>query len=141
MSSTTASKKRKAPSSACQPSEFSVVVRRPPFSYVHLELRYSAPGAHAPLDILSARAYLTSALTQFLGLTGAAISLDFLHVSAQQVWVRVPAEDRSAVVAAVGGWAGREDGGDGDVGWRVRAYGDWLGALVKAGGEKRVWGD
>ncbi|KAI9661438.1 MAG: hypothetical protein M1829_006269 [Trizodia sp. TS-e1964] len=141
MSKITPLKKRKASTSSSEPSELTVVVRRPPFSYVHLQLRYSENIPRPPLDILTARAYLTSALTQFLGLAGAAISVDILKVEAQEVWIRVPAEDLSAVVAAVGGWAGREEDGDCEVGWQVRAYGDWLGALVKAGGEKRAWGD
>ena len=57
------------------------------------------------------------------------------------VWIRVPREDGSAVVAAVGNWVGKGDkGGEGVVSWRVRGRGEWLGAVVARGGIERVWG-
>lgn len=49
------------------------------------------------------------------------------------MWIRVPREDGSAVVAAVSGWVGGS--GRESVGWRVRGKGEWLERLV--GGDGR----
>lgn len=87
------------------------------------------PASHPtnPLDAITARTHLTSALSQFLGLTGTAIAIDILHLAGPDVWIRVPREDGAAVLAALTAWVG-DQGGDG-VGWRVRGRADWLGAL------------
>lgn len=120
-----------------------------PYTYIHLSLIHpptavaaarvtasasasaSALAAYAPaLDILTAHAALQSALSRFLGLHGAAISVDILHVVAEtaEFWIRVPRLDGDQVVAAVVGWIGR----DGQV-LRVKGRGDWLGGLVMGG--------
>ncbi|KAL8843145.1 MAG: hypothetical protein Q9170_000275 [Blastenia crenularia] len=54
-----------------------------------------------PIDILTARTFLTAALQQYLGLAGTAIAIDFLKVEGSDVWVRVPREDGAAVVGAI----------------------------------------
>lgn len=86
---------------------------------------------------------MNDALSQFLGITGSAISIDVLKSNCVgELWIRVPREDCSAVVAAVGGWTGVAGGsGGGEVGWRVLGRGGWLG--VVCGGERvgSVWGD
>lgn len=107
-----------------------VTIRNPPFSYLHLTLL--AP-ATIVFDLLTARAHLTSALNQFLGITGTAIPVDFLKIEGRDVWVRVPREDGAAVVSAISGWVGGEG-----VAWRIREKGDWLGAVV-AGGGRRIF--
>lgn len=107
-----------------------VTIRNPPFSYLHLTLL--AP-ATTVFDLLTARAHLTSALNQFLGITGTAVSVDFLKIEGRDVWVRVPREDGAAVVSAISGWVGGEG-----VAWQIRAKGDWLGAVV-AGGGRRIF--
>ncbi|KAL9097768.1 MAG: hypothetical protein Q9165_000094 [Trypethelium subeluteriae] len=92
------------------------------------------------LDALTIRTHLTAALSSFLGLTGSAIPIDILKYSGSvtsqnDVWIRVPAEDESAVITALGAWAGRgnrEEGGM--VGWRVKETGNWLPALIGAQG-------
>lgn len=119
-----------------------------PFTYIHLTLLSSSPPnpPPSPLDELTAHKYLTSALQQFLGLTGTAIPTDILKVEERDVWIRVPREDGSAVVAAVGNWVGKgeaEGGGRGEgvVSWRVRGRGEWLGALVARSGIERAWGE
>lgn len=81
------------------------------------------------IDMLTARTYLTSALRQFLGLTGTAISIDFLKLEARDVWIRVPREDGAAVVSAVSAWMGAEG-----VAWRIRGKSEWLGGLVAGNG-------
>lgn len=124
---TTTSKTNLAPDRLFQKT---VTIRNPPFSYLHLTLL--APATTA-FDLLTARAHLTSALNQFLGITGTAISVDFLKIEGRDVWVRVPREDGAAVVSAISGWVGGEG-----VAWRIRAKGDWLGAVV-AGGGRRIF--
>lgn len=107
-----------------------------------------------PLDVLSARTYLSSALSQFLGLTGTAIPIDILKIDLASstsgqyaqpvlytearrydcVWVRVPREDGAAVVAALSSWIG--GGGSGaNIAWRICAKGNYLGALVGGSGK------
>ena len=97
-----------------------------------------------PLDTLSARTYLSSALSQFLGVTGTAIPIDILKVEPKgtksngvtkydSVWVRVPRDDGAAVVAAISSWIGGSGSGAGAA-WRVCAKGNYLGALVSGSG-------
>lgn len=105
-----------------------ITIRNPPFSYLHLTLLTPATTV---VDLLTARAHLTSALQQFLGVTGTAIPVDFLKIEGCDVWVRVPREDGAAVVSAISGWVGGEG-----VAWRIREKGDWLGAVVAGGGKK-----
>lgn len=81
------------------------------------------------VDVLTARTYLTSALQQFLGMTGTAIPIDFLKVEGMDVWIRVPREDGAIVVSAVTGWIGSEG-----TAWRIRGKGEWLGGLVAGDG-------
>jgi ribonuclease P/MRP protein subunit POP8 len=72
-------------------------------------------------------------LSQYLGLTGAAVPIDILKVTNPHFWIRVPKEDASAVVAAVGQWANAQLG----VSLRVEARGEWLGGLVTGGEVQR----
>ena len=116
----------------------SITIRTPPHSYAHLEL-LSSSSATTSLDALAVRFHLTSALTQFLGLTGSAISVDILKVEGRECWIRVPREDLSPLLAAVGGWVGGN--GEGQVGWRVRGSGNWLSSLVGRAGLERIWDD
>lgn len=111
-------------------------IKTPPFSYVCLEI-IPHPPKELHLDALTVRTYLTSALTQFLGLTGAAISVDILKVDGTICWIRVPREDLSAVVAATGGWIGGNDSEG--VGWNVKGSGNWLGSLVSSIDIDQVW--
>lgn len=106
---------------------------RSPHTYLHLVLLTSTPSSSSqpPLDLLTARTHLTSALSQYLGLTGTAIPIDFLKVEARSVWIRVPREDGVALVGALSQWVGKE----GDVSWRVKAKGEWLGSVVAGNGD------
>lgn len=124
--------------------------RNPPWTYLKLQLIHQ-PGTSTtvqsqPLDPLTARTYLNSALSQFLGLSGTTISIDILKISPdspqqkpvdKMVWVRVPRQDASAVVAAVSSWigGGTGSGSVGSVAWRVCAKGNYLGALTQGSGE------
>ena len=127
----------------------SFTIRNPPWSYITLQLLTQAnlstiatvstinsnsinatstpskPNPHQRtqgpiLDELTIHLNLQAALRQFLGLHGTAISFDILKIEGQNIWIRVPREDASAVVAAVGGWIGK--GGEG---WRVINWGAW----------------
>ncbi|QSZ35644.1 hypothetical protein DSL72_008514 [Monilinia vaccinii-corymbosi] len=115
-------------------------ISAPPFSYIHLELQPSSLKG-PPLDDITAKSYITSALTQFLGLHGSALAIDILKTEGKDVWIRVMREDASAVVAALGGWVKGLGSGDGQVGWRVKGRGNWLGGLVGEGSIEGVWND
>jgi ribonuclease P/MRP protein subunit POP8 len=112
-------------------------IKTPAFSYAWLELMSETP-SDGDLDNLTVRSYLTSALRQFLGLTGTAISIDILKVEGKECWIRVAREDIRAVIAAIGGWIGGSTV-DQRVSWKVKASGNWLGSLVAAQGMKKLW--
>lgn len=129
--------KRRLPKATKSHEINSRTIKLPAFSYACLEL-ISDPPSRVPLDDLTVRSYLTTAFTQFLGLTGSAISVDILKVEPKECWIRVPREDLSAVLAAVGGWIGRGENGV-EVAWRVRGGGNWLGSLVGERSAEKVW--
>lgn len=112
-------------------------IRSPPWTYIQMTLLTSGsipstdvqdPAPEVSVDAISAHLHLQSALQQFLGLHGTTIPIDILKHEKQDVWVRVPREDGSAVVAAVGGWVGK--GGEG---WRVKGWNSW-GPVVEGNG-------
>lgn len=104
-------------------------------TYLHLTLLASSYPIHPsnlpPIDILTARTYLTSALDQFLGMTGTAIPIDFLKVKGRDIWIRVPREDGAAVVGALSQWIGKDDA----LSFKVSGKGFWLGAVVAGDGQ------
>jgi ribonuclease P/MRP protein subunit POP8 len=114
-------------------AEVTVTLRATPYSYLQLSAT-SIDGrvTRHPLDAITARTYLTSALSQYLGLTGTAIPIDILKVTDQDIWVRVPKEDARAVIAAIGQWANASVG----ISLKIEGWGDWLGGVV-VGGEMR----
>ncbi|KAK2770681.1 hypothetical protein FQN52_007280 [Onygenales sp. PD_12] len=117
--------------------------RKPPWSYLQLELitqpTSTLPTA-TPLDALTARTYLTSALSQFLGVSGTSISIDILKIERTStgqniLWIRVPRDDAAAVVTAVSSWIGSGGQTGSNVSWRIRAKGGFLGSLVGGTGK------
>lgn len=112
-------------------------IKTPPFSYACLELICES-SSEIMLDDLTVRSYITAALTQFLGLTGSAISVDIMKVDGRECWIRVPREDLSPVMAAVGGWVGGNNEQE-KVGWMVKASGNWLSSLVGNQGVEKIW--
>ncbi|EEH46065.2 uncharacterized protein PADG_02215 [Paracoccidioides brasiliensis Pb18] len=127
--------------------------RKPPWSYLKLQLitQPSLPSSSpsTPLDEITARTYLTTALSQFLGISGTSISIDILkienstdnHSTGQEnnnniVWIRVPRDDVAAVVAAVSSWIGDGSQVGSSVSWRIRAKGSFLGALIGGTGRE-----
>ncbi|KAK2801710.1 hypothetical protein FQN50_007625 [Emmonsiellopsis sp. PD_5] len=98
--------------------------RKPPWSYLQLELitqPTTTLSTATPLDALTARTYLTSALSQFLGVSGTSISIDILKIERTStghniLWIRVPRDDAAAVVTADSG-KGRFSGFIGGRNW------------------------
>ncbi|KAL8288843.1 hypothetical protein RB597_000769 [Gaeumannomyces tritici] len=121
---------------------FACTVRRPPYAYAQLRLdNPSSPaGAAIPLDLLLARSYCASALQQFLGVTGAAVSVDVLRVDGEagEFWVRVPQPDLGRFSAAVTAWPGASHFGSTTV-LRILACGDWLGSLLGRSEQQSLW--
>ena len=116
----------------------SFVLRHPPYTYLNLSL-VTLPSKRddTPLDAVTVRTYLMSALSSFLGLTGTAIPVDILKVEARQVWIRVPTEDASMVVASIGQWADPNQ----VVSWKIEGRGTWLGGAVAqtSADKKKLW--
>jgi ribonuclease P/MRP protein subunit POP8 len=120
------------------PNETSFTLRNPPYTYIHLSVTSNPTHQpKQPLDAVTALTYLHSALQKFLGITGTAISVDILKVGGQDMWIRVPREDGSAVVAAVSQWASHGKG----VSLRVVGRSSWLGGIVGLGREAVEPGD
>ncbi|KAL8376414.1 hypothetical protein RB595_007480 [Gaeumannomyces hyphopodioides] len=123
---------------------FSCTVRRPPYAYAQLRLDHpSSPAGAAgviPLDLVLARSYCASALQQFLGVTGAAISVDVLRVDGEagEFWVRVPQPDLGRFSAAVTAWPGASHFGSTTV-LRILTCGDWLGSLLGRSEQQSLW--
>jgi ribonuclease P/MRP protein subunit POP8 len=66
--------------------------------------------------------------------------VDILKVEESEAWIRVPREDLSPVMAAVGGWVGGDETDRlGKVGWRVKGSGNWLSSLVAEKGVEKIW--
>jgi ribonuclease P/MRP protein subunit POP8 len=118
---------RKKPKNRSHHLLHQATLRKPSWTYFHLSL--FSPSSNEPLDILTAKRYLTSALQRFLGLYGAAISVDILKLDRKELWIRVPREDAPAVHEAVSAWLG--DG----VKWVVKGRDEWLVRLGSGDGQ------
>jgi ribonuclease P/MRP protein subunit POP8 len=118
--SSTVLKRKRSEKTSSTVTQFTI--RNPPWSYLQLSLITNS--ANYQLDALTAHLHLRAALSQFLGLHGTAIPIDILKLHNNDVHVRVPSEDASAVVIAVGGWVGKAGEG-----WRVKNSGSWGAGL------------
>lgn len=137
ISAETISKRRDSTSNPTKGHEITTrTIKLPQFAYAQLQL-LSDPPITDQIDILTFRSYLTSALSQFLGLTGSAIAIDILKIEDKDCWVRVPRQDLSAVMAALGGWVGGNE--DSQVGWRVKGSGNWLSTLIANRDIEKMW--
>lgn len=113
-----------------------LTLRNPTWSYIRLQ-QFQSPQNSSTLDALTAHIQITAALHQILGVHGAAVPVDVLKLEGSEVWIRVPAEDRSALVAAVGGWVGRAGEG-----WRVMGWSSWsAGAEGGKDGGRELFGN
>ncbi|GAO17036.1 uncharacterized protein UV8b_03148 [Ustilaginoidea virens] len=100
----------------------------PPWSYAHLELFADGP-QDIVLDEITVKLYCTDALTQFLGLTGQAISVDILKAQGSSCWLRLPPEDMSRFAAAITAYGGKREGDTRYI-LRIKRPSDRLGVLV-----------
>ena len=126
---------KKRPHSSSKPQQ-TLTLRNPTWSYIRLQ-QFQPPQNPSTLDALTAHIQITAALHQFLGVHGAAVPVDVLKLEGSEVWIRVPAEDRSALVAAVGGWVGRAGEG-----WRVMGWSSWsAGAEGGKDGGRELFGN
>ncbi|KAI2633836.1 hypothetical protein GGS21DRAFT_490750 [Xylaria nigripes] len=113
-------------------------IKAPPHAYAHLELFNAEFAKGEDLDAIQVRSYCSSALTQFLGVTGMAIQLDILKVEGRRCWLRVPRDDLAAFAAAIMAWQGTSLNGVHST-FRILGCSDWLGALVGQEDEERLW--
>ena len=114
------------------PTQRLITLKDLPSTYFHLSLiRSGSQWEDAPpLDLVTVRAYLTAALQQFLGLTGAAIPIDILKVENNDTWIRAPGEDGRAIQGALSQWVGKE----GSVSWRIHSSGAFIGSVSAGDG-------
>lgn len=113
-------------------------IKEPPFSYVHLQLVSLSGSSSVTLDNLSLKSYCTTALRRCLGMVGTAISMDILKIEADHAWVRIPRPDLGSFATAITAWQGTTDDGE-QVSLQLRQCSDWLGAMVGADGQDRLW--
>lgn len=118
-------KRKRSEKAASNVTQFTI--RNPPWSYLQLSLITNSPNYQ--LDALTAHLHLRAALSQFLGLHGTAIPIDILKLHDNDVYIRVPREDASALVVAVGGWVGKAGEG-----WRVKHSSSWGVGLHSSAG-------
>ena len=112
-----------------------ITLRNPPYSYFHLRLQALENQNQQAFDELTLRSYLTTALQQYLGVTGTAIPIDILKLEDLNAWIRVPRDDEVAVTAAVSQWVGTKG-----VSLKIEARGTWLGGIVARGRRNRnLW--
>jgi len=124
------------------PTPTTLTLRSPPWSYIHLQqIHHNQAAQQTPLDPLTVHLHLSQALHTFLGLHGAAVPIDILKLDSESgsssdgerqsggLWIRVPAQDRASVLAAVGGWVGK--GGEA---WRVLGWSSWGVGWERDGG-------
>ena len=79
-------------------------------------------------------------MTQFLGVTGAAIQIDSLHLDGDEAWLRLPRIEAKRFRAAVSGYVG----GASDrrrVGFRTVGFSDFLMGLVGRKAEAAIWAE
>jgi ribonuclease P/MRP protein subunit POP8 len=107
------------------PSPLEVTIKKPTWAYIHLQHLVPPSEKGQPLDAVTAQLHLSAGLRTFLGLHGTAIPVDFLKIENQQIWIRVPAEDCQAVIAAAGGWSDSRGHG-----WRARGWSFWSASVV-----------
>lgn len=114
-------------------------IKAPSFSFAHLEA-VSDGSNPIELDDLQVKSFCTAALRQFLGITGAAISVDIMKVEKNECWVRVPRSDLGPFTAAVTAWRGTVDSGSQTI-LRIKQCSDWLGTIIGSDDQDRLWNE
>ncbi|KAF2772253.1 hypothetical protein EJ03DRAFT_348640 [Teratosphaeria nubilosa] len=111
-------KRKRKPKSS--PISTTMTLHAPQWCYIHLRHLSSATSTSPDLDLVTSHLHLLQPLSRFLGLHGSSTPLDILKLDGTDVWIRIPAEDREVLVAAVGGWVGAKGEG-----WRVMGSSSW----------------
>lgn len=135
-----------APASNAQPTQsrqkghelITSTIRSNKWGYVHLKLVPNNHTTHLELDNLQAKLLCTSALTQFLGISGKAMPIDILKVERAEFWIRLQAQDLPRFNAAVS--ATQElIMGDERCSLCIIGCSEWLGALVNQDSQPTLW--
>ena len=71
-------------------------------------------------------------------LSAGGVGLKAKREGSQDVWIRIHRDDAQSVVAALSTWTS-SPAAEGEVSWRIRGWGESLGALVVKNGESSVW--
>ena len=123
--SNTTDRKRKADDTSRTKILADCTVRDFTWYYLDVSLVAQQPTSKTdPIDALTAKKYLTIAMTQRFGVIGSAVSIDILKIENDTVWIKVPFEDRMMVTEALSGWSGN------GIAWRIKQSGPWLGGLT-----------
>lgn len=120
-------KKRSRPSKNLTIAQFSV--RHPTWTYVHLK-HINSSNTASRIDETTVSLWIDAALAQFLGMHGRAISIDYLKLEGQDIFIRIPNQDHQAFIAALTNWIGRNSDALRTVGWSswdANAYGQDAG--------------
>jgi ribonuclease P/MRP protein subunit POP8 len=122
-----------APITTDQPTRLkshSNTLRRPQWTYFHLSaLRMESNPA--PLDIITVRQNLSSAMARFLGFMGTTIDMDILKCEGDEVWVRVPRGSSKAFHEAIVSWTSPGE----QMKYIVKGRDDWLVRLAMGSGQ------
>ncbi|EPS42281.1 hypothetical protein H072_3745 [Dactylellina haptotyla CBS 200.50] len=121
------------------PGEQRFTVRKPEWQHLHLRMTFDPPypADHSspsyPPDLLTWKTHLSEALNQFLGVSGMAIPVDFLHsADGAEVYIRIPREDSPRFMAGITGWGKEVEGRT--VGFRVLGSTEFSMGLVGGDG-------
>ena len=90
------------------------------------------------LDSLQAKSFCTTALGEYLGISGRAVPVDILKVIGNEFWVRVPSWGLSRFDAALSAWSGPSVDGRKHAVLSV-ASSEWLGTLISRDGQSKLW--
>ncbi|QIX02044.1 hypothetical protein AMS68_007561 [Peltaster fructicola] len=90
--------------------------RHPEWTYFHLR-HISDASTPTAIDETSVSLWIDAALSQFLGLHGRAVPVDFLKLQGQDIHIRIPHDDQQALIAALSNWTGRNGDALRTVGW------------------------
>lgn len=119
----------------CRVVEITHHLRDTPATYLKIQASQAPNKPAIVLDEITTRSYLDSALGQYLGLTGMALSIDIMKVSGTSAWLKVPTSDENLVIAALAQWTS-----SGNVVLRSMGRSTWLGGLtVDEHNEMKLW--
>lgn len=116
----------------------STTLRSNRWAYVRLQVQPEGHTKKHELDILEARSFCSTALNQYLGISGGAISIDMLKVDGCEFWIRIPSNALTRFNAAVASWNGPMIG-DKKYTMMVVGYSEWLGTLISEFEWERIW--